>query len=250
MTPAALDITIAVILFLSTIIAFYRGIIREFFTILGLTASTVGAWKGGPLLVPQFNKWFNVVNDSGDKAAEAVTKGTNADYATGAAIEAAHRKGELIMGILSPALTAKVAAYGLSFLAVFLVMTLLSFFVTRSVQEMGLGFFDRIAGALFGAGRGFLIIFLPYVLCLVLVGQDRFPDWAKNSTSVPLMHEAYAYADQKLDLGKIIEDRGNAIVLKLDKISIDTVSVGKAVSKEENELKTELKNEPPSEEKP
>jgi membrane protein required for colicin V production len=241
MTPAVFDIILAVILLLSTGIAWYRGIIREMFTIVGLGAAVFGAYKGGHLLIPQFNKWLHVTKDGGDKAAEAVTKGVNADAASSAAIEAAHRKGELLLGIISPALMAKIAAYGVSFMCVFLIMALFSFFITRSVQEMGLGVVDKILGAVFGFARGFLVIFLPFVLCVVLVGPERFPDWAKNSVSVPLLTQVYTYADEHFELGKKVEDRGNAIVLKLDKINPD--KIGKDASEEEEELKQEIEHE-------
>lgn len=216
MTPAVLDITILTILILSTLIACWRGFVREMFTIIGLGLAAFGAVKGGHLLIPVFNDWFNVTSDGGESAAEAVSKGANADAATHAAIQAAHSKAELFLGVISPALAAKICAYGCSFLAVFLIMTLVSFFVTRSIEEMGLGLIDKLVGAAFGFARGCLLIFLPYVICFMMAGNntDKFPVWAKNSASVPVLEEVYAYADRKFHLGDKIKSRGDALVLK------------------------------------
>ena len=241
MTPAVLDIIVAIIILLSVAIAFYRGIIREIFTIVGLGASVIGAWKGGPLLIPLFNDLLGVKADGGEKAAEAVSKGASADALSAKGMLATLHKGDLILGVISPATAAKFAAYGSTFIIIFLIMSLISFFLSRGVQEAGLGFVDRIAGAGFGFARGFLLVFLPYVLCTFLIDQNKFPDWAKNSMTVPALQTAFDYADQHFDLKKRIEDRGGSIALKIQKINPDTV--GKDVSKEEDELKNELSSE-------
>lgn len=55
MTPAILDIAVIVILLLSTLIAYFRGIIREIFTIIGLLAASFISYKFGHLLIPQFD---------------------------------------------------------------------------------------------------------------------------------------------------------------------------------------------------
>jgi uncharacterized membrane protein required for colicin V production len=239
MTPAAFDITLAVIMLLSIGIAFWRGLIREVFTILGLIASVIGGWKGGPLLIPQFNKWLNVPKDGGVEAAEAVSRGA-ATTATGSEIvEAAAHKSTLIFGVVSPELAAKLCAYGTAFAAVFFIMALIGYVLSRGVEEMGLGLVDRLGGAAFGAVRGFLFIFLPYVLAAVLLGEERFPDWARNSASIPLLQRAYAAADTHLGLAEIVKDRGNEIVLKLDKIDPKKL----ALSPDEAELKENLSRE-------
>jgi uncharacterized membrane protein required for colicin V production len=219
MTPAVFDLTIVLLLLLSTALACWRGIIKEMFTIIGMAAAALGAWKGGHMLVPFFNDWLNVPKDGGERAAEAVSKGANADAATTTAIDAAHAKSELILGIISPGLLAKVCAYGSAFLAVFIVMSLVSFFVSRTVQEMGLGLVDRLLGALFGFARGFLVVFLPYVVCFIVAGKtiENFPDWAKNSHTVPVLEEIYAWADERVDIGKFVQDHGDAFAVKIDK---------------------------------
>jgi membrane protein required for colicin V production len=244
MTPAVLDITIAVIILLSTLIAWYRGIIREAFTILGLLTSTAAAWKGGPMLVPSFNKWLGVDADGGEKAAEIVTKGSNAEVTSSAAMQAAAQKSHLILGIISPAWAAKIAAYGTAFFLVFLIMALLSFFISRAVQESGLGFLDKFLGILFGAARGFALVFLFYVPWTFLVPADKFPAWATNSVSVPILQSTLAWADQHFNLKEKIEDRGGAIAIKIGKVDPDKIGEDDdKKSTEEKELHDELSHE-------
>jgi uncharacterized membrane protein required for colicin V production len=253
-TPAVFDLTIFLILFLSTVIACWRGLIRELFTIVGLGASALGAWKGGRFLVPVFNDWLGVTQDGGEKAAETVSKGTNADAASQTAIDAAHAKAELILGIISPSLFAKLCAYGSAFLIVFLLMSLISFFISRSVQEMGLGVVDKLAGAVFGLARGFLLIFLPYLVCFAVAGKttEKFPEWATNSTSLPILENIYAYADERVDIGKFVEDHGSELVLKFDKKAFEKADkaadkaierAGDKINDAEKDLKDEIARE-------
>jgi uncharacterized membrane protein required for colicin V production len=246
MTPAILDIIVATIILLSMAIAFYRGIVKEIFTILGLAAATYGTYKGGHLLIPAFNKWLHVSADGGEKAAEAVSKGANADALSPAGMMAAAHKSSLLMGVISPAMAAKVCAYGSAFFGIFIIMALISYFLSRSVHEVGLGFVDRLLGAVFGFVRGFLLVFIPYVLCTFLIDEDKFADWAKNSMSVPILQSAFDYTDKNLELKQYIEKHGNSIALKIQKVDPD--KIGKEVSKEEEELKNELstdeKNKP------
>ena len=58
MTPAMLDGFFAAVLLISMLVACFRGLIREVFTIIGLVVSSVAGIKGGPLLVPFYNDWL------------------------------------------------------------------------------------------------------------------------------------------------------------------------------------------------
>jgi uncharacterized membrane protein required for colicin V production len=238
MTPQALDLTILLTIILSTGFACWRGFVREMLTIAGVGLSGFAAWKGGHLLVPVFNDWLGVTKDGGSAAADAVSKGTNADAATREAIEAAHRKSELIMGVISPELLAKVCAYGAAFAMVFIIMTLVSFFVTKSIEQAGLGVVDKAAGAMFGLVRGFLLIFLPYVICYVAVGKnvEKFPAWAKNSSSVPILEQIYTRADSAVKLDKIADRLNDIAKIKFDEEK-------HALSKNEKEVKEDLSRE-------
>lgn len=220
MTPVILDSVVLAVLFFSTLFAYGRGMIREVFTILGFAVAAFGSWKGGYLLIPYFQDWLGVTADGGAKAAEAVSLATGVGATKEALVEAAQKKAELFLGIISPGLLSKICAYGAAFIAISLVMSLIGFVIRRSVEEMGLSFIDKLGGAAFGLLRGLVFIFLPYVFFAVLVGYERFPAWAANSTSVPLMQKAYAYVDAKFDLGALIDSQGDALILKLDSLGL------------------------------
>ena len=241
MTPAVLDIIVAIILGASIIIAYVRGLIREVFTIVGLGAAAFASYTSGHLLLPVMRKWLDVQEDGGSAAAEAVSEGAGADLTTHAAMKAEMVREHLIFGILSPGLAAQICAYGTVFLGVFLVMGLLSFFLSQSVQSSGLGVFDKLAGAAFGFARGFLLVFLFYVPWTFLMDTDKFPAWAKNSVSVPVLEKAFVYADERFEIRKKVEDRGGGIAIKIDKIDPD--ELGADLKKAQDELQDELTRE-------
>lgn len=205
MTPIALDVAIGIILLISILIGYFRGIIKEVFTIAGLALAIFASYQLAHMLVPGINKWLDVPP------------------------EGSAQKTELFMGFLSPALAAKVIAYGGTFLLVFMITTLLGFLITHWVKEMGLGVVDRLLGAGFGFARGFLLVFLIYVPFTYLIDQKKMPEWAKNSVSVPILQKALEWSNKNFELDKKIEDRGNGIVIKFDKI--DTDKLGKDAEK-------------------
>ncbi|TAL30315.1 MAG: CvpA family protein [Alphaproteobacteria bacterium] len=254
MTPDALDITVGVILFLSMLIAYFRGIIREVFTIVALIAAMGSSYYGGSLMVPPFEKWLHVDTEASkqadEQAAQAVSK------AAGTSQDAAIVKGKLAMGIIAKAHMAQICAYGSVFLFIYLVMSLVGFFITRAVAEAGLGIVDRLLGAGFGLARGFLVVFLTYlpVWYFYQGSHDPMPDWAKNSVSVPVLDKAVAFADEHLEFTKMIQKRGDALVLKLQqkraaeeaKTQDDaTISSHDDEKELQDELKDEEKQAPP-----
>ncbi len=209
MTPAALDIIIAIILALSMLVAYFRGIIREAFTIFALIVATSVTYFAGEIMIPSFNKWLKV-DERGEQAAAAISKGAN-DVA-----QAAIAKEHLIMDVLSPEKTAVILSYLSVFIVIYLIMSLVGFFVSRAVNEAGLGVMDRVLGAGFGLARGFLVVFLCFLPISFLVKADNFPDWAKNSVSVPILQDTVAYVDKKVDLRKLVADNGKEIISKIN----------------------------------
>ncbi|HYD18770.1 MAG TPA: CvpA family protein [Patescibacteria group bacterium] len=209
MTPQALDITIAIILVLSMVVAYFRGIIKEAFTIVALVVATGGTYFAGQLMIPAFNKWLKV-DQNGEAAAARVSKGTT-DVA-----EAAIAKSHLIFGVLSPEKTAVILSYASVFLIFYLIMSLVGFFVSRAVNEAGLGMMDKVLGAGFGLARGFLVVFLCFLPVSFFWTPDQLPDWAKNSVSVPILQDTVAYVDKHVDLRKLVKDTGNEVVQKIN----------------------------------
>lgn len=217
MTPLALDIAIGLIILLSTVVAYMRGLIKEIFTVAGFGAAIFFAYESGHLLIPQFNQWLHVP-DGAD---------------TG--------KTELVMGLLSPSLAAKVFSYGGMFLIAFIIIMLLGRLLTRWVNEAGLGIVDRLLGGTFGFLRGFLLVFMLYVPCTYLIDQKKMPEWATQSTSVPILQKTLTVANEYFELDKKIEDRGGGIAIKFDKVDLD--KLGAKVHPAEEELKEAIKKE-------
>ena len=239
MTPDALDITVAVILLLSAMVAYFRGIIREVFTIVALVAASGTSYFVGPLMVPAFERWLNVdkepAKQAGEQAAEAVSKAA----ASGA--DAGVMKAKLVLGLLAHEHVAQICSYASVFLFIYFVMSLIGYYLTRAVAESGLTVVDRLLGAGFGLARGFLLVFLLYFPAWYFykANDKPLPLWAENSASVPVLDKAVAYADQHLELTKMIEKRGDAIVLKLQKPAEDAAPS----SGDEEDLKNELSDE-------
>lgn len=211
MTADALDITVILILLISMGIAWFRGLIREVFTIISLFGSSYAAYKGGPLLLPRFNEWLHVPVEVEEGAADAVAE-----------------KAEMIWGVLSPELAAKLASYSSAFLFFFIVMTLIGFFLSRAVNEAGLGVVDKVLGAGFGFARGFLLIFLIYFGCTYLIDQEKMPKWVAESKSYPVFEEARVWANKRFSLEQKVEDRGDGIAIHIDKVTPDEEDMEKA----------------------
>lgn len=212
MTPVALDIIIACILLLSALVAYFRGIIREAFTIVALFVASGASYFGGDKMISSFDKWLEVDHETGAQAAEAVSKA--AGSGTDATI-IAHK--DLIFGVADPALVSVISAYASVFVFFYLVMALAGFALSRAVAEAGLGVVDRLFGAAFGFARGFLVIFLCFLPISFLFGHDRFPDWAKNSISVPILEQSVAFVDQHIDLKKAVADNSRVLLDKIGK---------------------------------
>ncbi len=194
MTPHAFDLAILVIILLSTVTSYFRGIIREFFIFAGFLLAVFVSAKGGHILVPGLDKWLG---------------------ATGG-----HEKAS-ILGLLKPSMAGDIASYGGVFLLIFGLMIVIRILVTRVIQDAGLTVVDRILGAVFGFLRGFLLIFVVYAACFYLITPSAFPDWATKSYSVPILNKTLTWTNKNIfNLNSIIEDRGGSIAVKLNKVDL------------------------------
>jgi membrane protein required for colicin V production len=215
MTPDALDITVAGVLILSAIFAYFRGLIREVFTIGALIAASGAAYAGGGLMLPAFEKWLHVDQDASkiadQQAADAVSKAASTGADPGMA------KTQLVMGVIGHEHMAQLCAYASVFFFIYMVMSLIGYFLARAITEAGLGVIDRLLGAGFGFARGFVLVLLAY-LPFWYYYQDRhdpMPAWATSSISVPVLDKSVEFVDKNLGLGKIIAKQGDEVVKKL-----------------------------------
>jgi len=79
--------------------------------------------------------------------------------------------------------TRYLAAFALIFIVVVLVGSLLGWVLSRAIRAIGLGFVDRLLGAVFGVARGVLIV----VIAVLLAGLTTLPrqEWWQNALLAP-----------------------------------------------------------------
>lgn len=137
----ALDIGVIVVIALSTLLAFVRGVVRELLALASWIAAVVLAFayvdRVAPMLPPID------------------------------AVPAAQ----------------PVAAFALIVVAVLVAGALVALLMTRLIRIVGLGFVDRLLGAVFGLGRGLAIV----LLGVLVAGLTALPrqDWWQNSVVAP-----------------------------------------------------------------
>jgi membrane protein required for colicin V production len=81
------------------------------------------------------------------------------------------------------ATTRYLAAFAMIFLVVLLAVGLLGWLLSRAIRAIGLGFVDRILGAVLGVARGVLIV----VIAVLLAGLTTLPrqEWWQNAFLAP-----------------------------------------------------------------
>ncbi len=168
MSPILLDSCIGIVILLSVIFAYFRGFVREVLTIVNLGGAAAAGYYVGPSLIPQFNKWMGVTADKSAKI-------------------------EKIWGVVPPEIMAAFGAYAATFFGVFLILTLAGLYISGTVKAMGLGPADKGMGVVFGAARGFLLVFLCYLPFAYFMVPEQYPEWAKKSVSVTLLQDTYEY---------------------------------------------------------
>ncbi len=210
MTPHAFDLAILFVILLSTATAYFRGIIREFFILAGFLIAIVVSSASGHLLVPGLDKWLGATSG--------------------------HEKATII-GLLKPSMAANIVSFGGIFLLVFGLMIVARILVTRAIQDAGLLVVDRILGGIFGFLRGFLFVFVIYVACFYLITPSAFPNWVKDSYSMPVFNKTLAWTNKHIfNLSHIIEDHGSSIAVKFNKVDLD--KLGKATGSAAQKVKS------------
>ena len=132
-----IDIGVLLIVFVSAGVSFFRGFVREVLTIFGVIGGAAAAWTFGPKLSPVFRGWFGV--EEGKPV-------------------------EKMFDVIPYNYVADICAYGAIFLAVFLILQLISYFMSASVKAVGLGPVDRSLGVIFGIARALLFLGIIYAV--------------------------------------------------------------------------------------
>ncbi len=130
------DILVLAVLLISALIAFLRGFIREVLTITGVVGGLAAAYIGGPLLSPLMRGWLGV-----EEGVEP----------------------ERLFGILPFDIVADTLSYGVIFIIVVVLLSVLSHFLAETAKSIGLGAVDRTLGFIFGLLRGIILLGLLYL---------------------------------------------------------------------------------------
>lgn len=174
MSPVMIDSIVGIIMLLSAVFAFFRGFVRELLTIVNLAGASVCAWLFAKDLEPVTDGWLDVNRSlSGDEK----------------------DKVEKLWGAIPPDMASTFLSYALIFFGVLLILTLAGFYISSTIKALGLGPVDKLLGFVFGAARGFLIVFLIYLPLGYFLRFDKLPQWAQQSVAVQWLDKAYVWFD-------------------------------------------------------
>jgi membrane protein required for colicin V production len=137
----AFDLIVFSIVGLSTVLAFWRGLIRVVMSLVALVAAVMAAIHFSPWLA-------NTLPAFSDNP-----------------------------------VTRYLIAFALIFIVIVILGALLGWALSRAIRAIGLGFVDRLLGAVFGVARGVLIA----VIAVLLAGLTTLPrqEWWQNAFLAP-----------------------------------------------------------------
>jgi len=161
-----LDIVVVVIVLISSIVAFLRGLVREVLTIFGLGGATMAALTIAPEFTDGIQDWLTEGIEDADKSR--------------------------MWGVIPYDIAASVFSYAGVFVITLVVLSLISHWIAKSVHAVGLGPVDRSLGVFFGIGRGLLLIGLLYLPFYMLMDDKEKEDWFAES-------QTYSYVEYLSD---------------------------------------------------
>jgi membrane protein required for colicin V production len=164
-----LDVVTGVILFLSMLIAWFRGFIREVLTIFGLIGAGIAALTGAPYAVPYTITWFPKVDAEGNE--------------------------QLLFGIISYDIIAAGLSYLLIFIFVYIILSLCAHWLATTAKESGLGALDRSLGLLFGLTRAVVLIGLLFIPFHIFLDDDKDEETQKQKEAWFGDSITYPYVD-------------------------------------------------------
>lgn len=156
------DGAVALIIILSGVLAYSRGLTRELFAILGWIVAAVAALYFAPAVEPLMHEIPGV----GDFFASSCVIST-------------------------------IAAFTLIVAASLLVLSVFTPFFAGVVADSALGFIDKILGFVFGVLRGLLLIAVAFLVFTNLSAEETIPQ-LETSATLPLMEESAAVIEESL----------------------------------------------------
>ena len=99
--------------------------------------------------------------------------------------------GPLLKPFIAPYVTidwvVNIGAMLIVFLISLVVFSLLANAISKTLKLSGIGMLDRSLGVLFGLTRGLFIIALGYFVTVLVLPEDKHPDWIKNARLRPML---------------------------------------------------------------
>lgn len=205
-----IDIIVGVVIVASALISFMRGFIREVLTIAGVVGGIVAAVFIGPGFAPTVREWFGA--------------GEGEDP-------------EKLFDIIPMEIVADATTYGTIFIAVVIVISVLSHFTAGAAKAIGLGPVDRTLGVIFGVVRALALLGLVYLPFHLLMDDDRKKELFDGSNTHYVIEKIAAAMAQFLPESEDVEKEADDLIKK--KLE-DQNLLG-------NEKKTDDKNAAPAE---
>ena len=128
------DAIVIATLVISSIIAFFRGFVREVLTIVGVIGGAAGAYYGGPDAIPVFRSLMGVSENTQNAQDQAQEQAK-------------------LFDLIPYELVADSLAYGSIFLVIVILLAVISHYISAATRKSGLSLLDRSAGVLFGVLR-------------------------------------------------------------------------------------------------
>lgn len=187
------DIGVILILLISAGVSFFRGLIREVLTILGVFGGGFAALTFGPMAIPLMNDWYGVKDG---------------------------KETEKLFDLIPLDIAAQISGYAGVFLLVFMILQLASYLISSAVQAMGLGPVDRTLGVFFGLARGLLLLGILYLPFHLVLSDENKKDWFEKSRTMVFVQATTdwltSFVPQDASSEKIAEETRD----KLNKIDI------------------------------
>lgn len=169
------DAVVVVIVLVSALIAFLRGLIRELLTIFGVAGGAAASYYLGPLVSPHARSWITPATAEGEEP-------------------------QKFMDMLPYPVLGDVIAYGSVFVIFVIMLSVISHFLSGWAKSVGLGMADRLLGVLFGVARGLLLIAVLYLPVHMLVEKKERDKWGwiQESKTVPYIEKAVVQIEKFL----------------------------------------------------
>lgn len=151
------DIGVIVVLLISAGVSFFRGLIKEVLTILGVLGGGFAALSFGASVVPITSKWFGI--EDGKEAGK-------------------------LFDLIPMEIAAQITAYAGIFIIVFIILQLASHLISSAAQAIGLGPVDRTLGIFFGFARGLLLLGVLYLPFHLILPEDSKKEWFEKSQTM------------------------------------------------------------------